>query len=393
MKFLKYISFGFSLLLLSSCSEDYLNKMPDDKVTESEVFTRYEKVNNLVTDLYASAKSDNRPLIFLKDFGLASITDECTASNHEKAIPHQFHIGNYGPSQGMPSNSDTGEYWWSIYSNIRKANVILEGVKKYNTPDNPLEGREGDLRRRIGETFFLRGYLHYLLLRAYGEVPFLDHVVGTGDDMAFQKESFHAVVEKICADADSAYNRVDASYSGEDFGRVDKGACLGLKAMVRWMDATPMWNGGTIPNDTRVFKSEYTTYNQNRWQLAKDAAKAVMDAKNASGETRYSLYAPSSMGVDDYKDVDGKQTTNNQKVQERLWQMFYQMDAIQQEWVWFVTRDKDTGWSGDVLPPSQNGHARQRPLQNQVDEYEYISSNGYGYPIYDDRAKSDGYDD
>ena len=42
--------------------------------------------------------------------------------------------------------------------------------------------------------------------------------------------------------------------------------------------------------------------------------------------------------------------------------MFYNMDAIQQEWVWFTTRDKDTGWSGDVLPPSQNGHARQRPL-------------------------------
>ena len=51
------------------------------------------------------------------------------------------------------------------------------------------------------------------------------------------------------------------------------------------------------------------------------------------------------------------------------------------------TRDKDTGWSGDVLPPSQNGHARQRPLQEQVDEYEYISPDGYGYPIYDSRAK------
>ena len=69
------------------------------------------------------------------------------------------------------------------------------------------------------------------------------------------------------------------------------------------------------------------------------------------------------------------------------------MDAIQQEWVWFTTRDKDTGWSGDVLPPSQNGHARQRPLQEQVDEYEYISPDGYGYPIYDSRAKIDGYDD
>ena len=63
------------------------------------------------------------------------------------------------------------------------------------------------------------------------------------------------------------------------------------------------------------------------------------------------------------------------------------------EWVWFVTKDKDTGWSGDILPPSQGGHARQRPLQEQVDEYEYIGPDGYGYPIYADRAKADGYDD
>lgn len=73
--------------------------------------------------------------------------------------------------------------------------------------------------------------------------------------------------------------------------------------------------------------------------------------------------------------------------------MNFEMEAIMNEWVWFVTRDKDTGWSGDILPPSQGGHARQRPLQEQVDEYEYIGPDGYGYPIYADRAKSDGYDD
>ena len=386
------IKIGTAFLLLCSC-DGYLDRMPDDKVTEEDVFTRYEEVEKLVTDLYASAKSANKPLIYLNHFGSAAISDECSASNHESAIPHQFHIGNYGPSQGMPDKSSCGQYWWDLYTKIRKANIILEGIAKYDTPDNPKDGREGDLKRRIGETYFLRGYLHWLLLRAYGEGAYMDHVVKPGDDMAYTKESFHSLVDKICADADSAYDRVDASYSGEFFGRVDKGACLGLKAIVRWMAATPMWNGGTLPNDTRAFKDEYTTYDPARWRAARDAAKAVLDAKNVNGGTRYSLYAPSNMGEDDFKDVDGSANTNNGKVRERLWQMFYNMDAIQQEWVWFVTRDKDTGWSGDVLPPSQNGHARQRPLQEQVDEYEYIGVDGYGYPIYADRAGSDGYDD
>lgn len=389
--FKSIIGLGAICLTLSSCA-DYLDRMPDDKKSEQDVFTRYEQVESLVTDLYARAKYANKPLIFMNHFGSAGLTDECTASSHENAIPHQFNIGNYGPSQGMPSGSSCGQYWADLYSAIRKANIILEGVAKYNTPDNPKEGREGDLNRRMGETLFFRAYLHYLVIRAYGEGIYMDHVVVPDDEMNYQKESFHSMVEKICADADAAYEKVDASYSGEYFGRVDKGACLGLKAMVRWMAATPLWNGGTLPNDTRVFKDEYT-YDAKRWEAARDAAKAVIEAKDVNGDIRYKLYEPENMPETDFKDVDGLDNTNNGKVQERLWQMFYNMESIQSEWVWFVTKDKDTGWSGDVLPPTQNGHARQRPLQEQVDEYEYIAPDGYGYPIYADRAIADGYDD
>lgn len=377
------------LSLFASC-DDYLDRTPDDKTTEQQVFSRYEKVDALVTDLYANAKQANKPLIFLNHFGLASIADECTASSHESAIPHQFHVGNYGPLQKMPNGSDVGQYWNGLYSKIRKANIILEGISKYNTPDNPQAGREGDLNRRIGEVYFFRGYLHYLLLREYGEAVFVDHVINPDEEMTFVKESFHSIADRICKDADEAIAHVDGWNGGNNFGRVDKGACLGLKAMVRWMQATPMWNGGTLPNDTRVFKSEYG-YDVKRWEAARDAAKAVMECTKDDGTIRYQLY--SKYDANDFKDIDGKSTTNNEKVQQRMWQMNFDMDAIQQEWVWFVTRDKDTGWSGDVLPPSQGGHARQRPLQEQVDEYEYIAPDGYGYPVYSSRAKGDGYDD
>jgi hypothetical protein len=237
--------------------DDYLDKMPDDKVTEEEVFTRYEKVDQLVANLYDNAKNASKPLIYFNHFGTAAVTDECSASSHEAAIPHQFHIGNYGPSQGMPDRSSCGQYWWDLYTKVRKANIILEGVKKYNTPDNPQMGREGDITRRIGETFFLRGYLHFLLLRSYGEVAYVDYIVDPNDNMEFKQLSAHEIVERICSDADSAYSKVDAFNGGQTFGRVDKGACLGLKAMAKWVAATPMYNGGNFPNDSRLHKDEY----------------------------------------------------------------------------------------------------------------------------------------
>ena len=81
-------------------------------------------------------------------------------------------------------------------------------------------------------------------MRMYGEAPYIDYVVHAGDNMDFKKESVHAMVEKIVADAQTAYSMVPNKYvkNSENFGRVDKGACLGLIAFVRWVAATPLWN-------------------------------------------------------------------------------------------------------------------------------------------------------
>lgn len=51
-------------LLFTSCS-DYLDRDDDDNITEADVFARYEKVNGLVSDVYAKAKKADRPLVFI----------------------------------------------------------------------------------------------------------------------------------------------------------------------------------------------------------------------------------------------------------------------------------------------------------------------------------------
>lgn len=379
------LTLGALALLSTGCNDDFLDRKPDDQMDEEQVFMRYDKVNQLVTDLYANAKDANKPLVFFNHFSTAAVTDECEGSTAEGSLTNKFNTGDWS-SMGMPDRSSCGQYWWDLYGKIRKANVILTGVAKHNTPDNPLE--PGDLTKRLGETYFFRAYLHYLLLRSYGEVVYMNYLKDPQSEMDFKKESVHTIVEKICADVDSAYQRVPAKWGSSDFGRVDQGACLGLKAIVRWIAATPMWNGGSFPEDTRPYANEYA-YDANRWELAKSAAKAVIDFK-VNGESRYSLYE--QYGANDFND-DGEQDRNNSKVYSRLWDMYHDMRAFQTEAVWFVTKDKWEAWQGDIYPPSAGGSSRQMPLQEQVDEYEYIGPDGYGYPVYTERAKVDGYDD
>jgi len=370
---------------LSSCKK-YLDKLPDDQLTEEQVFTRYDKVNQLVTDLYRKARTANAPMTWFADFSTAGMTDEAEGTNVANNATNSFNTGDWNTTS-LPGSR--GQYWNDLYAGIRKANVILSGVEKYQTQDNPVN--PGDLQKRIGEVYFMRAYLHYLVLRIYGEAPYLDYLVDVNEPMEFVRESAQVVGDKIVQDAQEAFNRLPGDWSGNDFGRVDKGACLGLIAITRWTQAAPLWNGASNYGykGSRAFESDYT-YNKERWTRARDAAKAVLDLKNEAGGTRYSLYQ--KHGDQDFND-SGNQNTSGSTVYARLWQMYYDMDAFKTEAVWFVTKDKYEGWYGDIYPPSRGGSSRQQPVQEQVDEYEYIAPNGYGYPIYANRAEADGYDD
>jgi hypothetical protein len=64
------IAFFSMLALLSACKEDFLDRKPDDQIDQEQVFSRYNKTNQLITDLYDNAKGSNSPLVFSHTFPL-----------------------------------------------------------------------------------------------------------------------------------------------------------------------------------------------------------------------------------------------------------------------------------------------------------------------------------
>jgi len=249
LKIMKLNNIILYILVLFSCygcKKDFLNRKPDDQMTEQQVFNDYEKVNKLVTDLYGDLHSRSRGLAFLQHFSLSAITDECRGSTVENGQSRAFNTGGWNPSE-LPGS---GYKWADIYSTLRIANQILTGVRLYKTPDNPLN--KGDLDIRMGETYFMRAYYHYLAARLYGEIPYIDYLIDPNGDMAIKQETFHTIVEKISADCDSAIALLPVNQTDPQFGRAEKGTALALKAIVRWMAATPLYNGGALPNDTRI---------------------------------------------------------------------------------------------------------------------------------------------
>ncbi len=377
--YISLITLGF-ILLSTSCSK-FLDRSPDNKITEGQVFNNWDKVNGEANKLYREMRDRDKGIVTLNDFSMSGITDETKGTQVEQAIPDQFNFGSFGPSIGLPSKSN-GIYWADYYGSIRKANVFITNVEKYKSPDNPLQ--PGDLNNRVAEAHFFRAYFHWLAARWYGDIVYMDYVAELGAEEKFVRQSWPEFVKKIMVDLDFAIAQLPARHRDIEFGRIDKGAAMALKAIVLYMNASPMYNGGKLPgSDTRVGKETYANYDKEKWKLAADAAKSLMNLTN-NGAPRYSLY----MG-----NASDFQAESNNKVYARIKQIYISTAAIQAEWLLIITNNKAESWQGDHIPPSYGGASRLQPLQEQVDEYEFIGNDGYGYATYDPQAKAKGWDE
>lgn len=369
------------VLLFISCEKDFLDRQPDNKLTEYDAFTNWDKVNGMANRLYREVRDRDRGIVGLAHFSISGITDECKGSKVEQAIPDQFNFGGFGPSIGMVNHAG-GMYWPDYYRSIRKANVFLAGVEKYNSPDNPLQS--GDLKNRIAEAHFIRAYLHFLAARWYGDIVYMDYTADLAGDVNFVRQSWPDFLKKIMADLDFAIAQLPVRYKDFEFGRADKGSALALRAIILYMNASPMYNGGKLPgNDTRVGKEAYGAYDKGKWKLAADAAKALMDLQN-NGSPRYSLYQGKGSNF---------QAETNDKVYARIKQIYIDPASIQNEYIFVMSNNKQESWQGDHIPPSFGGASRLQPIQEQVDEYEFIGNDGYGYATYDPQAKAKGFDE
>lgn len=397
MKLLHILSkISMSVLLVASFSscEDYLDRQDDGKQQEKDVFAKFTEVDKLVTQLYSDMYSRSAGFNIIYSHSVGTLCDELEFNKADSDAPFKILNGELSADPSSIAQVNGGNWWWQQYQVIRKANKILWGVEHYHTPDHP--SKPGLLKQRMAETRFFRAYYHYMLLRWHGEMVYMDRLASPDEPASNYavRESVHASVEKMCKDLDDAASVLPAQLSGKEIGRIDKGACLALKAMVRYIAAQPLYNGGdngVSPlgnNDTRVGAEEYKTYKPERWKAVLDATKEFF----AECGSRYSLY--NKYGKEDFVDDIDERSKSGRTVYKRLSLMFQDVDFYRTEAILTLKGGKDSRWCQDNLPDRAEfgGQTRNQPTQEQVDQYEFIV-NGKGYSIFSREAKAGGYDD
>ena len=116
-------------------------------------------------------------------------------------------------------------------------------------------------------------------------VPIIDKRFQLTDDFKVKRNTVEEVVNFIVKDADDAVAKLPATYTSNFRGRATKTAAQMLKARTLLYAASPLFNTATpylsLGNDNKLIC--FGNQDNNRWQVAADAAKAVLDAAAAGG--------------------------------------------------------------------------------------------------------------
>lgn len=176
-------------------------------------------------------------------------------------------LGTVNPSQTTPYI----DAWNISWRNIRRANVFLGNVK--NSPLKPVTQQ-----LTMAEVRFLRAWYYATLLRNFGGIPLIgDKLFEPSDDLNIARNTYAECVSYIVSELDAITNTLPVEHLAQNYGRITKGACLGLKARVLLYAASPLFNGGGIAGNAELKAlTSYPNFEADRWKQAADAAEAVI---------------------------------------------------------------------------------------------------------------------
>lgn len=173
--------------------------------------------------------------------------------------------------------------WNGAYDIIRAAHNIME--KSANIPDGPMKNY------CIAQARFFRALSYFRLVRAYGDVPYVNRTIAGREDQALYtpRTDRRKVVDSIYADLDFAAavcpqadqipgSTATTGQPGREYGRITRSAALALKSRVALYEGSwekfhgePELSGPKDPDK--------------HFRIAKEAAQTVMT------EGKHSLYS------------------------------------------------------------------------------------------------------
>lgn len=350
----------YALILLSilvySCQndEDFLTITPLDTYSDAAVWQDPALISAYVNNMYGNIFAYPYCIAPFATFvDEAQFLNDWGASDFNKSNISPDGLAGFDLSWSMPQTK--AFLWDKMFIVVQESNVFMQNIK-----DAPTEHSDVTNRSK-GEVFFIRAMAYHYLTSLYGGVPITEEVYSLDTTNYYiPRNSYEECINYITSQLDSAANLLPLVNTSENIGRATKGAALALKSRVLLYAASDLHNTTSYaPGYSNPELIAYTDGNrEERWQKAKDAAKAVIDLGI------YSLVNPTPAAGDNItENIENYFLEESMTSEDILYQQF--------------TADMVTKLSWDEYPPNltwasgaYGGWGCPGPLGNFVDSYE-----------------------
>lgn len=319
MKYLNKIAFLLIFCFICfSCEKpfgDYLEKAPGVDVTENTIFSSRTELETFLASGYYWGMNNDLAVWDERDKSDAPIA---SATEESETVAPWFWTNRTWNTGNLTSTSQADMRWLSRWKAIRIVNIIMERVDE-------VPADQTYLNQVRGEALFLRALNYFELFKHYGGVPIVDHRFQLEEDFLVPRSSLSETLDFIIKDCDDAVANLPANFPSEYRGRATKLAALALKAETLLFAASPQFNSVTpfmdFPGHENLIC--FGNYDANRWQLAADAAKEVLDAAPTSN-----CFLVTNQGTDknykySWETMDNSEIIIADKAQgNRWWQYF-----------------------------------------------------------------------
>ena len=194
---------------MTSCS-DFLDKEPLSEGTEAIVFKNATQFQQA-----ADAFIDHLP--------------GWSYSSWDKGTD----ISGLGSNGGGTAPESNGS-WSGNYNNIRQYNILLKKADEY-------KGDKTALNASVGAAYFFRGMAYFNLLKIFGGVPIVDHVMDVNDEVLYgPRKSRYEVFNFLLNDLRKAIELLpkESTIAAADKGRISKEAAQAFLGRVLLYEAT-----------------------------------------------------------------------------------------------------------------------------------------------------------
>lgn len=287
LKLASLLVFG---LLLVGCNDDFLETEPLSQASDVSVWTDVKLAEAAVLDLYQGTWAGT----LTREETTDAFTDQAVFTHPGRGVD------GYTEGKMNPAGNYMDMQWFSwpnLYPFIRSSNIAIEKLTANESDFDPAL-----VNQLLGEAYFMRGFYYSQLMRQFGGVVLLTESLNLDSEANNPRATFEATVNQIIADLDqAAVLLVDAPASKQ---RAHRLTAMALKSRVLTHVASDLYEPSkasaiaTIASYSNPELIGWTSGSQEqRWQAAKAASKALLDETTGYKLDYTAPAAPAEAGV------------------------------------------------------------------------------------------------